>query len=61
MCIVKKKVVKFGLNRQRKQRYQCKNETYSKNTFILSYVNKGYLPEVKRKNCRNGFKWKRYT
>ena len=44
-----KKVVKFGLNRQGKQRYQCKNETCSKNTFILSYVNKGCLPEVKEK------------
>ena len=42
-------VVKFGLNRQGKQRYQCKNETCSKNTFILAYENKGCLPEVKEK------------
>lgn len=44
-----KKVVKFGLNRQGKQRYQCKNENCAKNTFILAYANKGCLPEVKEK------------
>ena len=44
-----KAVVKFGLNRQGKQRYQCKNKACSKNTFILSYANKGCLPEVKEK------------
>ena len=44
-----KTVVKFGLNRQGKQRYQCKNEACSKNTFILDYENKGCLPEVKEK------------
>ena len=44
-----KTVVKFGLNRQGKQRYQCKNEGCSKNTFILAYKNKGCLPEVKEK------------
>ena len=42
-------VVKFGLNRQGKQRYQCKNEACSKNTFILAYANKGWLAEVKEK------------
>lgn len=44
-----KKVVKFGLNRQGKQRYQCKHEVCPKNTFILSYKNKGCLPDVKAK------------
>ena len=44
-----KTVVKFGLNRQGKQRYQCKNKACSKNTFILTYENKGFLPEVKEK------------
>jgi transposase-like protein len=44
-----KKVVKFGLNRQRKQRYQCKNKGCIKNTFILAYKNKGCLLEVKEK------------
>ena len=42
-------VVKFGLNRQGKQRYQCKNDAGSKNTFILAYANKGWLAEVKEK------------
>ena len=44
-----KKVVKFGLNRQGKQRYQCKNESCAKNTFILAYENKGCVPQVKEK------------
>lgn len=44
-----KSVVKFGLNRQKKQRYQCKNQACSKDTFILTYENKGCLPEVKEK------------
>ncbi len=42
-------VVKFGINRQGKQRYQCCAETGCKKTFILSYENKGYLPEIKEK------------
>jgi transposase-like protein len=41
-------VVKFGLNRQGKQRYQCHNGRCAKNTFILDYENKGYLPEIKK-------------
>ena len=41
-------VVKFGLNRQGKQRYQCHNESCPRNTFILDYENKGYLPETKK-------------
>ena len=42
------RVVKFGLNRQRKQRYQCHNERCTRDTFILDYENKGYLPEIKK-------------
>lgn len=41
-------IVKFGLNRQRKQRYQCQNKNCKKDTFILDYENKGYLPEIKK-------------
>ena len=41
-------VVKFGLNRQGKQRYQCQNVHCTRNTFILDYENRGYLPEVKK-------------
>lgn len=41
-------VVKFGLNRQGKQRYQCHNNRCVKDTFILDYENKGYLPEIKK-------------
>ncbi|KTD10843.1 hypothetical protein Lgra_1809 [Legionella gratiana] len=48
LCMTKA-VVKFGLNRQGKQRYECKNEACSKNTFILSYENKGCLRDVKEK------------
>lgn len=40
-------VVKFGLNRQGKQRYQCHNANCKRNTFILDYFNKGYLVETK--------------
>lgn len=43
------RVVKFGLNRQGKQRYQCRNDSCTKNTFILAYENKGCLAEVKEK------------
>lgn len=41
-------IVKFGLNRQGKQRYQCDNKHCVRNTFILDYKNKGYLPEIKK-------------
>jgi len=43
------RVVKFGVNRQGKQRYQCCAEPCCKKTFILAYENKGYLPEIKEK------------
>ena len=50
LCLTCKsnQVVKFGLNRQGKQRYKCHNENCSRNTFILDYENKGYLPEIKK-------------
>ena len=41
-------VIKFGLNRQGKQRYRCHNESCGRNTFILEYENKGYLLEIKK-------------
>ena len=41
------RVVKFGVNRQGKQRYQCRAENCSQKTFILEYENKGYLPAIK--------------
>jgi len=42
-------ISKFGVTEQGKQRYQCKNNSCSKNTFILSYSRNGDLPEVKKK------------
>ena len=42
-------VVKFGTNSAGKQRYQCKNNDCTKNTFLLEYSPNGDLPEVKRK------------
>ena len=42
------KVVKFGTSPEGKQRYQCRNNECEKNTFLLGYTNKGYLPEVKQ-------------
>ena len=41
--------MKFGKNRQGKQRYQCHAENCLKKTFILDYENKGYLPEIKKR------------
>src|SRR5260363_341549 len=41
-------VVRFGINRQKKQRYQYRNTGCSKDPFILVYAHKGYLPETKR-------------
>jgi transposase-like protein len=42
------KVVKFGMSPEGKQRYQCRNAGCGKNTFLLDYTNKGYLPEIKK-------------
>jgi transposase-like protein len=41
-------VVKFGVNKQGKQRYQCRNKHCKKDTFILDYENIGYLQEIKK-------------
>lgn len=41
-------VVKFGVNKQGKQRYQCRNENCERDTFILEYENKGYLQGIKK-------------
>ena len=41
-------VVKFGLNKQGKQRYQCRNNSCERDTFILDYENKGYFQEIKK-------------
>lgn len=43
------KVVKFGTSPEGKQRYQCKNVDCKKNTFLLEYTHKGYMPEIKQK------------
>jgi transposase-like protein len=45
----KQKVAKYGFSFKRKQRYICRNNLCKKNTFILDYSNKGWLPEVKHK------------
>ena len=42
-------VVKFGMSREGRQRYQCRNHDCKKNTFLLDYTNKAYLPGVKEK------------
>jgi len=42
-------VVKFGMSREGRQRYQCRNIECEKNTFLLEYTNKAYLPGVKEK------------
>ena len=42
-------VVKFGMTPEMKQRYQCRNIDCEKNTFLLEYTHKGYLPEIKQK------------
>ena len=43
------KVVKFGTSPEGKQRYQCRNSDCEKNTFLLEYTHKAYLPEIKEK------------
>jgi len=39
-------VVKFGTSPTGKQRYQCKNSSCDKNTFILDYSRNGDIPGV---------------
>ena len=43
------KVVKFGASPEGKQRYQCQNSACEKNTFLLKYTHKGYLPDIQQK------------
>lgn len=45
----KANVIKFGTNPTGKQRYKCKNEHCTKDTFLLQYSRNGDLPEVKQK------------
>lgn len=40
-------IVKYGETPDGKQRFLCKNKDCSRQTFILDYSYKGYLPEVK--------------
>jgi transposase-like protein len=42
----KQKIAKYGFSFKGKQRYICRNNLCKKNTFILDYSNKGWLPEV---------------
>ncbi len=41
-------VVKYGQSGEGKQRYQCRNSDCSRQTFILAYSYRAYLPEVKQ-------------
>lgn len=43
----KTEVVKYGINKQGKQRYLCKNIRCEKETFILEYTNLGTKEETK--------------
>ena len=40
-------IVRFGTSEAGKQRFHCNNKVCTKNTFILNYTNKGFLPEIK--------------
>ncbi|MEM6424432.1 MAG: IS1-like element transposase [Cyanobacteria bacterium P01_D01_bin.128] len=40
-------VVKHGKIAKGKQPYRCRNDAYSRASFILNYSYRGYLPEVK--------------
>ena len=42
-------VVKHGVSDEGKQRYQCKNNTCNKNTFLLDYSYPAYVPGIKEK------------
>jgi len=43
----KTEVVKYGINKQGKQRYFCKTKECEKETFILEYTNLGTKEETK--------------
>lgn len=40
-------VVKYGKTPDGKQRFQCRNLSCQRQTFLLEYTNKGFLQEVK--------------
>lgn len=42
------KVIKYGINKQGKQRYMCKNEKCEKETFIIEYSNLGRQETTKK-------------
>ncbi len=46
-CCQTDDVVKCGQSGEGKQRYQCRNSDCSRQTFILDYSYRVYLPEVK--------------
>lgn len=41
-------VNKYGINKQGKQRYLCKNQECEKETFLLEYTNVGILEPTKQ-------------
>jgi len=45
----KTEVVKYGVNKQKKQRYLCKNQECEKETFILEYSDLGRQEDTKEK------------
>ena len=47
-CCQSDDVVKYGQSGEGKQRYQCRNSDCSRQTFILDYSYRAYLPEVKQ-------------
>ena len=42
-------VIKFGLNRQGKQRYRCQSSACPRKTFLLTYEYKGHEVETQQK------------
>lgn len=46
-CGDTKSIVKFGQTSNQKQRFCCQNSSCDKNTFLINYKNKGWLPKVK--------------
>lgn len=48
-CKETKTVVRFGRTSNNKQRYRCQNNACDKNTFVVSYENKGWLKQIKEK------------
>jgi insertion element IS1 protein InsB len=40
-------VVKYGKTPDGKQRFHCRNRACQRQTFLLEYTHKGFLPDVK--------------